>query len=373
MTTPSGDWHAHQRDRTWTCDGPSPEATAFHRGLPDYAPTPLLDLPSLARELDVGRVLVKDESSRLGLPAFKALGASWAVYRALRDYPAGETTTVVAATDGNHGRAVAHFAHALGHRAIVVLPDGVHPAAAQAIRDEGADVRVVGGSYDSAVAIADDTAQAERGILIQDTSWEGYTDVPGWIVEGYATLFAEVDQRLRTRSLGTPHLVVVPVGVGSLLHAAISHYRGSDAAQGTAIVSAEAQAAACLPASLRTGRPVTVRTRASVMSGLNCGTPSALAWPYIVRGLDAAVAVSDDDDLQAARDLAALGVSAGPCGAASLAAARLALTGAGSDRRRSHLGLEPESIVVLVSTEGVDANPLPQDTPPADGDRRDQH
>jgi diaminopropionate ammonia-lyase len=352
-------WYAHSRDRGWTCEGPSGEAIAFHRGLDDYAVTPLLDLPSLAVELGVGRVLVKDESSRLGLPAFKALGASWALHRALRDRPGGGPLTVIAATDGNHGRAVARFARRHGHRARIVLPDGVHPVAAQAIRDEGADVVVAGGSYDHAVATAARAAAADGTLLIQDTSWAGYTTVPAWIVEGYASLFAEVDDQVRGQGLPRPDLVVVPTGVGSLLQAALLHYRRREATVGTAVLAAEAMAAACLAGSLRAGRPVTVETGVTVMAGLNCGTPSALAWPYLRRGLDAVAAVDDAADLVAVRDLADLGVRSGPCGAASLAAARIALGGPDGEGRRAHLGVGPDGVVVLISTEGVAANPVP--------------
>ena len=351
-------WYANRPDPAWTCAALSPNATAFHRTLPDYTPTTIVSLPALAAELEVGHVLVKDESERLGLPAFKALGASWALYRALQYRPPGPVT-VVAATDGNHGRAVARFARRLGHRARIVLPDGVSPAAAQAIRDEDADVIVAGGSYDHAVATAVRLAEESNGVLVQDTSWDGYTDVPGWIVEGYATLFAELDEQLEA---GGPDLVVVPVGVGSLLQAALAHYRTitrTGLSRRTAVLAAEAQAAACLAPSLLAGRPVTVETRTTVMAGLNCGTPSILAWPYIRDGLDAAVAVSDEDDIRAVHDLAALGVPAGPCGAAALAAARLALTGSDRDERRHHLGIDAGSTVVLICTEGVDANPLP--------------
>src|SRR5262245_44919571 len=126
-------WYAHQRPAGWRCAPPSRAALDFHRGLPGYAPTRLVDLPALAAELGVGHVLVKDESSRLGLPAFKALGASWAVHRALHEHTgAGRRMTVVAATDGNHGRAVARFARELGHEARIVVPSGVHPSAMEA-------------------------------------------------------------------------------------------------------------------------------------------------------------------------------------------------------------------------------------------------
>jgi diaminopropionate ammonia-lyase len=356
---PAPAWYAHARDPGWTCAAPSADALAFHRGLDGYEPTPLVELPSLAVELGVGHVLAKDESSRLGLPAFKALGASWAVNRALRGRGDDGPVVVVTATDGNHGRAVARFARLAGHRALIVVPPGVHPRAVQAIADEGAEVVEVSGSYDDAVAEAARLAAAPDRVLVQDTAWEGYEEVPGWIVDGYATLFAEADEQLAAAGLAAPGLVVVPVGVGSLLQAALAHYRGSAAAISTAVISAEPEAAACIAPSLAAGRPVTVPTGTTVMAGLNCGTPSSLAWPYVLHGLDAAVAVSERDDVRAAHDLAALGVAAGPCGAAGLAAARVALTGTGAEQRRRHLGVALDSVVVLVVTEGADANPVP--------------
>ena len=322
----------------WTCPAVPDEVLAFHRGLPDYAPTPLVDLPALARELGVGRVLAKDESHRLGLPAFKGLGASWAIHRALRGHhPARGPVTIVTATDGNHGRAVARFARLLGHRARVFVPDGVHPAAVQAIRDEGAEVTAVPSAYDQAVR----AAAHDGGLLVQDTAWAGYEDVPGWIVDGYSTLFREIDDQLGSH----PDLVVVPTGVGSLLQAALTHYRGSAEPADTAVVSVEPVVAACVQASVAAGAPVTVATGHTVMAGLNCGTVSSLAWPVIHAGLDAAATVTDDQAAAAARDLAAHGIAAGPCGAAPLAAAR---TLDGANRHAT---------LVLLVTEGTTANP----------------
>ena len=357
MSAPA--WYANERDRAWTCPSPSREAIAFHRSLPGYVPTPLVPLPALAIELGVGHVFAKDESARLGLPAFKALGASWAVHRALSARGVDGPVTIVTATDGNHGRAVARFARQLGHAASIVVPPGVHPSAVQAIVDEGATVTQVDGSYDDAVAAAARMAESIGGLLVQDTAWEGYTEIPGWIVEGYATLFVEADEQLAALDLPAPDLVLVPCGVGSLLQGALAHYRGEAARPGTAVVSVEPEAAACVAPSLAAGRPVTVPTRETVMTGLNCGTPSSTAWPYMRSGLDGAIAVTDEADIRAARDLAALGVTAGPCGAAGLAAARVALTTADSDAPRKHLGLNAASLVLLVITEGSEANPVP--------------
>src|SRR6185437_2606386 len=170
------------RDPTWTGTRPPAAARDFHRSIPGYAPTRLAVLPDLARKLGVARLLAKDESNRLGLPAFKALGASWAIHRALRERPPTGPVTIVTATDGNHGRAVARFARQFGHRAAIFVPDGIHPAAVQAIRDEGASVTHVRGDYDAAVQVAASKADAET-LLVQDMAWDGYEDIPSWIVE----------------------------------------------------------------------------------------------------------------------------------------------------------------------------------------------
>ena len=345
------------RDRTWTSSPAPRDVLDFHRGLAGYAPTRLVDLPALAAELGVGRVLVKDESHRLGLPAFKSLGASWAIDRVLRarlgtdgDADGSSPVTLVAATDGNHGRAVARFSRLLGHRARIFVPDGVHPAAVQAIRDEGADVTTVPADYDEAVRSATRYAADTGGILVQDTAWHGYEEVPGWIVDGYSTLFCELDDQLADLGVEQPGMLLVPTGVGSLLHAALTHYRKHPTRPDPAVVvSVEPVEAACVQASIAAGHPVSVVTGHTIMAGLNCGTVSSLAWPSIQRGLDAAATVTDDQATSAARDLAENGVPVGPCGAAPLAAAQtLAAT------RQVSSG----TTLVLIATEGEAANPV---------------
>ncbi len=332
-------------------------ARDFHRSLPGYAATPLTEIPSLAAELGLGRVFVKDESSRLGLPAFKVLGASWAVRRALASQPAPGSVTLVTATDGNHGRAVAWVARLLGQRAHILVPDGVHPDAVSAIAAEGAEVTMVTGSYDEAVRQAAHAAARPDAVLIQDTAWPGYEQIPGWIVEGYATLCAEVDEQLTAASAGPPGLVVIPVGVGSLAQAVVSHYRSRPAGRPAALLAVEPEAASWVVESLTRGEPVSVTTRETIMAGLNCGTPSSLAWPVLRSGLDAAITVTDAESARAATGLAAAGVDAGPCGAAPLAGLRAALTGDAAGPRRAALGLGPAATVVLLSTEGSAANP----------------
>lgn len=359
-------WYVRPAARAWTC-APVPadarEVRAFHAGLPGYAPTPLVEVPAIATQLGVGRVFVKDESARMGLAAFKVLGASWATHQVLSRRPPGTPTLLVAATDGNHGRAVARMARINRHRALVFVPDGVHPAVLDAIEAEGAQVTQVPGSYDDAVrAAAEAASDHERAVLVQDTGWPGYEQIPSWIVEGYSTLFAEVDAQLSDAGVPGAALVVVPTGVGSLAQAAVAHHRGRSGAR-PALMSVEPVTAAGVLASLTEKRLVSVATGHTVMAGLNCGTPSALAWPYLRDGLDAACAVTDSASVAAARELAGYGISAGPCGAAALAGIRTALTGQEAGSRRVALALRPGAAVVLLNTEGAAANPLPAPIP----------
>ncbi len=335
-------WYCLPTARDWICSSSPSDAHAFHQSLPGYSPTPLVSVPELASELGVGRLLVKDESSRLGLPAFKVLGASWACRQVLQRRPGA---ALVTATDGNHGRAVARMAAHFGVGATVFVPVVMLPEAAARIADEGATVVWVDGDYDDAVRRAAAFADDQPGrALVQDSAWAGYEQVPAWIVQGYQTLLDEIDTELG----GTPDLVAVPVGVGSLAEAVVRHYRRPGAPH-PSVLSVEPDTAACLLASLIAARVTTVATAATVMAGLNCGTISSSAWPVLRAGCDAAIAVSDEDALRAAADLGRLGISSGPSGAASLAGARGALA---EPERRAALELDDDAVVVLLSTEG---------------------
>jgi diaminopropionate ammonia-lyase len=340
-------------------------------------------VPAIAAELGVGRVFVKDESARMSLAAFKVLGASWAVHQVLSRRDAAGPVTLMAATDGNHGRALAWMARLLGQRAHVFVPSGVHATAVAAIAAEGAQVTEITGTYDDAVRIAAKAAREPDAELVQDAGWPGYEEIPGWIVDGYSTLFAEVDEQLvaagtagvagaagtaetaetagasGTAGTGGPALVAIPAGVGSLAQAAVIHYRSRPGSGAPSLLTVEPGSAAGVLASLVRGELGTVATGATIMSGLNCGTPSRLAWPYLRDGLDAAVAVANSEAAVAARDLAGYGIPAGPCGGAALAGVRAALTGAGAQQRRAALALDSGGTVVLLSTEGSAANPVP--------------
>lgn len=336
-------WYSQPSARKWSSGRPAPSVRDFHRGLPGYEPTPLVDLPGAARELGVGRVLVKDESSRLGLPAFKMLGASWAC-RSVHDRHPG--ALFVSATDGNHGRAVARMAQHLGTSATVFIPAGLRERAAARIEAEGAELVRVEGHYDDAVRAAEEYAAADAAReLVQDTAWEGYEDVPALIVEGYDTLLQEIDEQLGA----APDLVAVPTGVGSIAQAVVTHYRQGEDPSDTRILSVEPDTADCLVTSLTKGEPTSVPTGSSVMAGLNCGTVSSLAWPVLRDGCDAAVTVTDEEAERASDDLLAQGVSSGPSGSSTYAGMRAALRTAAL---WADLDLPGDATVVLLSTEG---------------------
>jgi diaminopropionate ammonia-lyase len=354
---------SHDGARSWTSAYVRGMAREFHTSMPGYRPTPLVELPELAAELGVGAVLVKDESNRLGLPAFKILGASWAVNRTLShhsgfDTPATSLTelrersapiTLVTATDGNHGRAVARIAALLGLAARIYVPAGTAKETVEAICSEGADVVQTDLVYDEVVwAAASSTAGHRYDVLIQDTAWEGYEQIPQWIVDGYGTLFDEIDEQIGGRGI---HLVAVPTGVGSLLQAALQHYRCPARQQQSAVLAVEALTAACVTASLAAGRRVSADTsEPTLMAALNCGTVSTIAWPTIRDGLDAAIAVSDEEAGAAMRRLNELGVAAGACGGSSLAGVRVAL---GDSGHRTAVAISEDSALVLISTDGA--------------------
>ena len=348
----------------------------FHASMAGYRATPLRDAPSAARRLGVGEVLVKDESERLGLPSFKVLGASWAVYRALvehlgatlQEIPSFERLreelararplALAAGTDGNHGRAVARMAALLGLEARIYVPADMVAARIAAIEREGASVTVVDGGYDAAVARSAEDA-GPSCLVISDTSWPGYERVPAWVIEGYSTIFAEIDEALARAGRAEPDIVVVPIGVGALAAAAVRHYR-SPGAHRPLLVGVEPTSAACVLESMAAGHIITLKhPQTSIMAGLNCATPSLIAWPLVSRGIDVYVAVPDAYVAEATRLLSADGIVAGECGAAGLAAlTALAADGHLADDphlagAREALALGADARVLLLSTEGA--------------------
>ncbi|KAL2876904.1 hypothetical protein SGCOL_007929 [Colletotrichum sp. CLE4] len=335
-------------------------AQAFHQQLPGFARTPLVSLEDIAQELGVKAVYIKDESNRLGLPSFKILGASWGTFRAVTtdlhlpaDTPlndvakAAQTSqlSLYAATEGNHGRAVAAMAKILGIPAHIYVPSSVDSEAVTNIASEGAKVIVSNSHYDDAVMEAWQASKSVKGgLLIQDNAFAGYEQIPAWIVEGYSTLVREAEQQVADHGL-KPSLMVTPVGVGSLAHAVVSHCKSDG--RGCAVLSVEPDTAPCLWTSLKAGKPVTVHTSRTIMEGLNCGTVSLTAFDDLRVGIDASATVSDFEAHKAVKYLQTKGVKSGPCGGATVAALR----------RLAQVNPRPaclskDSVVVLLNTEG---------------------
>lgn len=361
--------------RTDTSGAPRSPGTAvrdFHRRLPGYQPTPLHDVGDLADQLGVRRVLVKAESRRLGLPSFKVLGASWATYQALVDRLGGEPEwgsidelaaavadlrplRLTAATDGNHGRAVAFMARKLGLGCDILVPKGTAVSRIDAIHDEGATVTVIDGTYDDAVRRA--AAEASTSCLVIADTSDSLTDpAPARVIDGYRTIFDEIDEELALRGLGQPDVVVIPVGVGALMAAAVTHYRTRDTGQPgdveIEIIGVEPRTANCVQESVIAGHLTTVDgPHESIMAGLNCGTPSEVAWPAVSSGVDTFVSIPDGFACDAMRTLADADIVAGETGAAALAgfSALIGASTAAANQDRSE-----QTVLILVSEGATD-------------------
>ncbi len=342
---------------------PGDEVAQLHRSLPGYRHSPLRSLDGVAAELGLGAVLLKDESERFGLPAFKILGASWAVERLLAGRPAGATSppVLVAASAGNHGRAVARAAAQRGLGCRIYLPAVTSRTRADLIAQEGAQVVRVDGAYEDAVESAERDATATGALLVADTSARA-TDPdpsPGWVVEGYSTLFREAAEQAGcppilpqvSRDGRSFDVVLVPAGVGSLTAAAVRwavHEQGD-----VPVVAVEPTGAACVTVSLAAGRPSEVTRTGTTMAGLDCAIPSAAAWPTLRHGLAGAIAVTDEEAHAAMRELADLGLEIGDCGAATLAALRVLMTADGCAPLRAALGLSAGARILCIATEGA--------------------
>lgn len=337
----------------------------MHRSLPGYGETRLRSLTHIARRLDLAEVYLKDEAGRLGLPAYKVLGAAWATWRVLqRMFGLGRWSgleqlraqladkprmRLVTATDGNHGRGVARTARWLGFEAEIYVPAGTVQSRIEGIASEGARVIVVDGTYDAAVERAA-AVHGDHVLQIQDHGWPGYEEIPQWVAEGYETIFAEVDEQLP----GPPDVVVVQIGVGTLASSVVRHWRREGLTRRPRLIGVEPTGAACVFKSIEAGHPVMIEATAhsSIMAGLNCGTPSSAAWPDLIAGIDGFIAVEDESAREAMRELARAGVVAGESGAAGLAGLHVLMSSPHSAARAA-LGIGPESRVLLFSTEGA--------------------
>ncbi len=305
-------------------------AWPLHRALPGYAPTPLADLPGLAAELGLGQVLVKDESSRFGIDAFKGLGASYAIYGVLRrrwreryhtdltinaflapDLRDGlGTITFTAATDGNHGRAVAWVARLLGQPAVIFMPTGTAKSRIEAVQREGGEVRLIQGTFDDCVTVCARTALQEGWQVIADTAYPGNMVIPGDIMTGYGTIFAEI----WTQTDYAFDAVFLPAGVGGLAAAGTAFFVKTRGAERPPLVCVEPLSSACFLESIERGggEPIAASgDQQSIMVGLCCGMPSLLAWPVVRDGMDLFLGIEDDHALEAMRAYHRHGITAG--------------------------------------------------------------
>jgi diaminopropionate ammonia-lyase len=339
---------------------------------PGYAATPLTALPSLAGRLGVGSLLYKDERLRFELKSFKALGGAYAVSRVLRarlaasDPPVVATLadlfsgryadqtgrlTVTCATDGNHGRSVAWGAQRLGCACVIFVHETVSQARADAIAQYGAVVQRVAGNYDDAVRHAAEQATLNDWTVVSDTSYEGYRDIPVDVMHGYGVMAAEVVRALEE----PPTHVFLQAGVGAMAASVTAAFWLAWGAKRPAVIVIEPENAACLLASSRAGRRVTVNGDLdTIMAGLACGEVSELAWPILQAGTQVFMTISDQH-ARVAMDLFAnpagndSPIVSGETGASGLGA----LLAADADPvLASALGLSAQSRVLLIGSEG---------------------
>lgn len=356
------------------------KARAFHKSFPQYSVTPLADLDGMAKRLGLGGLYVKDESYRFGLNAFKVLGGSFAMARYIAeetgrdvadcdfDYLTSDQlekdfghATFFTATDGNHGRGVAWAAHQLGQKAVVRMPWGSSEIRRDNIAKEGAEVTIENLNYDDCVRLAASQAEADpNGVIVQDTAWRGYTDIPAWIMQGYGTLALEADRQLLADGIERPTHIFVQAGVGSLAGAVIGYFANRFRGDEPTMCVVEAGAAACLYRSAAKGTGQTVRVTGkldTIMAGLACGEPNRIAWD-ILRNHAAGFAACPD--WMSAKGTRMYGVPlAGDSTIISGESGSVTMGFLASIARypqyhsiRDALGLDENSQVLLISTEG---------------------
>ncbi|PGH29937.1 hypothetical protein GX50_07309 [[Emmonsia] crescens] len=342
--------------------GSAKSVDAFHRQLKDYQPSPLVPLHAVAEDVGVKAVYAKDETSRLGLPAVNILGVSWAIFRtlanqlglledadieAVRAHLSKTPIPLFTSSEGNHGLAVARMGLFLATPVQIHVPAHTSAETVALFRMENATVVQSSGPIDDALLEAQIASEEKNGILIQENATYGYRDIPQLIVEGYSTIMHEIDHQLAGEQ---PSLVVCPIGSGSLAQSVLTHYKEPERGS-TAFMAVEPDTSGILWKSLTHGKPSVGTTSATIMAELNCRRLSETAWPLLKSGTDASITISDYEAHRASLELQALGVAAGPSGAASLAALR-ALNA--SDKAR--LGLHQGSIIILICTEGGPTN-----------------
>ena len=355
------------------------KARRFHRTFSQYHPTPFLHLSNLAQHLGIGHLFVKDESQRFGLNAFKVLGASYAIghfvaqklgcdiseitAKSLRSTSLREglgDVTFATATDGNHGRALAWAAQQLGAKSVVYMPKGSDPVRLEAIRSHGAMASITDLNYDDTVRMTFEQAKEHGWVVIQDTAWPGYEDIPRWIMQGYSTIALEFLEQLQEQGFYRPTHVFLQAGVGSFAGAVLgflASYLGGDLP--TAVI-VEPHNAACIYHSARVGdgRAHAVRGDLdTIMAGLACGEPNTIGWEILRDYARAYVSCPDWVAANGMRVLAAplrgdSPIISGESGAVTCGVLEQLMVKPDYEQLRQELGLNPDSVVVLISTEG---------------------
>ena len=355
--------------------GATARAVAFHRSLPTYEPTPLADLRRLSAGLGLGRLAVKDESMRFGLNAFKGLGASYAVARYLAQrlgLSEGEMTyenftkpehrdqlrkvTLVTATDGNHGRGIAWAAKLFGLFAHVFMPKGGSPERLANIRGLGAEASFTIYNYDDTVRHAANLAKEKGWVLVQDTAFEGYTEIPLRIMQGYTTLAHEAMEQYDD----VPTHIFLQAGVGSLPAAVTGYFAAHYGEKRPVITIVEPNRADCIyrTAAASDGeRHIVTGEINSIMAGLSCGEPSPIAWEILKDYADHFVSVPE---WVAAKGMRILGnpldddprVVSGESGAVTTGLVAELMQNRSLDYLRDRIGLGKDSRILCISTEG---------------------
>ena len=356
------------------------KARAFHRSFPQYSITPLAKLDGMAKNLGLGGVYVKDESYRFGLNAFKVLGGSFAMGRYIAQQmgrDVGEMTyeyltspafreefgqaTFFTATDGNHGRGVAWAANKLGQKAVVHMPKGSSQSRYDNIAKEGAKVTIEEVNYDDCVRIAAaEAAETEHGVVVQDTAWEGYEEIPAWIMQGYGTMANEAADQLRQVSVNRPTHVFVQAGVGSLAGAVVGYFTNLYPNDPPKFVVMEARAADCLyqGAVAGDGDPRIVGgDLQTIMAGLACGEPNIISWDILRNHVSAFVSCPDWVSAKGMRMLSAPvkgdpRVISGESGAVGMGLLSTIMQDEDYKELREYLELDQSSQVLMFSTEG---------------------
>jgi diaminopropionate ammonia-lyase len=344
----------------------------FLSACPAHRPTPLMAWSRFAQHAGIGCLHIKDEGQRLGLKSFKALGGAYAVmslvlamaerqlHRALgpQDLQTGpvkalaRTITVTCATDGNHGRSVAAGARLAGCHCVIFVHRGVSQGRVDAIAAFGADVRREGDTYDDAVQHATASAAREGWLVVSDTSWAGYEDIPLTVMQGYTVMAGEAFDALPT----PPTHVFLQAGVGGMAAAVVAHAVAVYLDQAPLFVVVEPSRAACLMASATLGKLSKVaQGEPTVMGMLECYEPSPIAWEILAPRVAAYVTLEEDDAVLAMRQLASpqagdAPIVAGESGGTGLAALTACL---GNANARGALGLDTSSRVLLFNSEGA--------------------